>query len=88
MLKTFEYVHRDMEIPLEMIVEIPEVLLCRAFRIKQRHLFLKSLGRIQFDPKKPLYISLIDIISGTDAHFSTEVAKSSIQAFNAFLKTL
>lgn len=88
MLKTFEYVHRDMEIPLEMIVEVPQVLTYRTFRIKQRHLFLKSLGRIQFDPKKPMYISLIDIMSGSDAHFSTEIAKSSIQAFNAFLKTL
>lgn len=88
MLKTFEYVHRNMEIPLEMIVEFPEVLTCREFRIKQRYLFLKSLGKVQFNPKKPLYISLVDIISGSDAHFSTEVAKSSIQAFNAFLKTL
>lgn len=88
MLKTFEYVHRIMGIPLETIVNIPEVLTCRQFRIKQRYLFLKSLNKLQFDPKKPLYISLLDLISGSDAHFSTEVAKSSIQAFNAFLKTL
>lgn len=88
MLNTFEYVHKTMEIPLEMIVEFPEVLTCRDFRIKQRYLFLKSLNKLQFDPKKPLYISLLDIISGSDAHFSAVVAKSSVQTFNAFLKTL
>lgn len=88
MLKTFEYVHRTMGINLEMIVEFPEVLTCREFKIKQRYLFLKSLNKLQFNPKEPLYISLLDIISGSDAHFSTEIAKSSIQAFNMFLKTL
>lgn len=88
MLKTFMFVHREMEVPLETIVEFPEVLTCREFRIKQRYLFLKSLNKIQFDPKKPLYISLRDIIAGSDAEFSTRIAKSSIQAFNAFLKTL
>lgn len=88
MLATFEYVHKTMNVPLETIAEVPEVLTCRTFRIKQRHMFLEKLGRVQLDPKKPNYTSLISIISGDDAHFCTEVAKSSVHTFNAFLKTL
>lgn len=88
MLETFTFVHNTMEVPLETIAEFPDVLTHRKFKVEQRYLFLKMLNKIQFDPTKPLYISLLDIVKGTDAEFSTEVAKSSVQAFNAFLKTL
>lgn len=77
-----------MNIPLEIIAELPEALTCREFRIKQRHLFLEKLGKVQNDPCKPGYISLLSIISSNDAEFATEVAKSSVHAFNAFLKTI
>ncbi|KAJ3654462.1 hypothetical protein Zmor_013650 [Zophobas morio] len=87
-LKTFDYIHKEMNIPLETIVKMPQVLTCREFRIKQRHQFLQKLGKLQFDTKKPNYISLITLVSGSDAHFATEVAGSSIHAFNAFLKTM
>lgn len=88
MLATFEYIHKNMNIPLETIAEIPEILTCREFRVKQRHQFLEKLGRVQFDARKPNYISPLSIVSGTDAYFCTEVAKSSVHTFNAFLKTL
>ncbi|XP_044267016.1 transcription termination factor 3, mitochondrial [Tribolium madens] len=87
-LKTFEYIHKEMNIPLETIAKMPQILTCREFRIKQRHLFLKKLGKLQFDPKQPNYISLISLVSQSDAHFATEVAGSSINAFNEFLKSL
>ncbi|EFA03203.1 transcription termination factor 3, mitochondrial [Tribolium castaneum] len=88
MLKTFEYLHKEMNIPLETIAKMPQVLTCREFRLQQRYLFLKHLGKIQFDPKQPNYISLIALVSDSDAHFATEVAGSSVNAFNEFLKTL
>lgn len=80
--------HTQMNIPLETIAETPEVLTCRKHRLKQRHLFLEKLGKLQFDPTKPNYISILDIVSHTDEYFATEIAKSSIHTFNAFLKTL
>lgn len=88
MLKTFDYVVNTMKISPQLIVQWPEVLTCREFRIKQRHLFLKILGRAQYDPKLPNYISLLTLVGGTDADFAVDIAKSSLQAFNAFLKTL
>ncbi|KAI4465601.1 cgi-12 protein-related [Holotrichia oblita] len=88
MLKTFDYLVNTMDIPLEMIVTWPEILTCREFRLKHRHLFLKTLGRAQYNPKLPNYVSLLTLVSGEDSNFAVDIAKSSLQAYNAFLKTL
>lgn len=77
-----------MKIPLEMIAKVPEVLSCRKNRLQPRHMFLERLGRAQYNPKEPNYVGLVSLISGTDADFVTEVAKSSVQIYNAFLKSL
>lgn len=71
-----------------MILLHPEVLLCRNFRVKQRHLLLKKLGRDQFDPKKENYVPITALIEGTDADFCKLYAKCSVSDFNVFLKTL
>ncbi|KAB0798472.1 hypothetical protein PPYR_09465 [Photinus pyralis] len=88
LLKTFEFLHKKMNIPIERIVEVPEVLMCRLFRIRQRHLFLDSLGRAQYNHRNPNYVSLLQLVSGSDVDFSVDVAKSSVQDFNLFLKSL
>lgn len=77
-----------MDIPHNRIVQECQVLSCRESRLKPRHLFLVKLGRGQYDPKMPNYISLKTLITGTDSFFSTEVAKSSVKAYNVFLKSL
>lgn len=77
-----------MGIPLDMIITWPEILTCREFRLKHRHLFLKTLGRAQYNPKLPNYVSLLTLVSGEDSDFAVEIGKSSLQAYNAFLKTL
>ncbi|CAG9864465.1 unnamed protein product [Phyllotreta striolata] len=88
LLKTFEYLHNTMKIPLETIVREPEVLSCREKRLKERHSFLAKLGRDQYDPKQPNYVALTTLIKEDDVVFSTEVAKSSVQTFNNFLKSI
>ncbi|KAK9687020.1 mTERF [Popillia japonica] len=88
MLKTFDYLVNTMGIPLDMIITWPEILTCREFRLKHRHLFLKTLGRAQYNPKLPNYVSLLTLVSGEDSDFAVEIGKSSLQAYNAFLKTL
>lgn len=88
LLKTFEYFHRNMNIPLERIVEVPQVLTCRYFKVEQRDLFLKKLGRAQYNPKEPNYVSLVALVSGLDSDFAVNIAKSSVQTFNMFLKSL
>lgn len=79
---------RDMEIPLSVIEEQPSGLVCRAHKLKERHLFLKKLGKAQYDPKKPGYVSIDLISKGNDVTFCQNTAKTSIETFNLFLKTL
>ncbi|KAL8181885.1 UNVERIFIED_CONTAM: Transcription termination factor 3, mitochondrial [Gekko kuhli] len=84
----FDYLHNVMDIPHSNIVHFPQVFNSKLLRIKERHLFLKFLGRAQYDPKQPSYIALEKLVALPDDVFCTEVAKTSIEDFQKFLKTL
>lgn len=84
----FDYVHNVMSVPHHVIVRFPQVFNTRLFKVKERHLFLTYLGRAQYDPAKPNYISLDKVVSMPDEIFCEEIAKASIQDFEKFLKTL
>ncbi|XP_040828549.1 transcription termination factor 3, mitochondrial [Ochotona curzoniae] len=86
--ETFDYVHNVMRIPHHLIVKFPQVFNTKFFKVKERHLFLAYLGRAQYDPAKPNYISLDKLVSIPDEIFCKELARASIQDFNKFLKTL
>lgn len=84
----FDYVHNVMSVPHHLIVKFPQVFNTRLFKVKERHLFLAYLGRAQYDPAKPNYISLDKLVSIPDEVFCEEIAKASVQDFEKFLKTL
>ncbi|XP_036987012.2 transcription termination factor 3, mitochondrial [Artibeus jamaicensis] len=84
----FDYVHNVMSVPHHVIVRVPQVFNTRLFKVKERHLFLTYLGRAQYDPAKPNYISLDKLVSMPDEIFCEQIAKASIQDFEKFLKTL
>lgn len=86
--ETFDYVHNVMSIPHHVIVRFPQVFNARLFKVKERHMFLTYLGRSQYDPAKPNYISLDKLVSMPDEIFCEEIAKASVQDFEKFLKTL
>ncbi|XP_055142812.1 transcription termination factor 3, mitochondrial isoform X2 [Symphalangus syndactylus] len=73
---------------LEPVKENMKVFNTRLFKVKERHLFLTYLGRAQYDPAKPNYISLDKLVSIPDEIFCEEIAKASVQDFEKFLKTL
>jgi mTERF domain-containing protein len=83
----FDYIHNEMGIPHKLIAEQPSGLLSRVERIQQRHEFLRSLERAQYDPAKPGYISLTSLVSGTDIDFCRDIAKTPVTLYNKFLKT-
>ncbi|XP_008559579.1 transcription termination factor 3, mitochondrial [Microplitis demolitor] len=87
-LRNFEYVHNEMMISHELIARMPYILNSTLDRIKSRHLFLKSLKRDQYDPTKPLYVSLDDIASPTDHVFCAKSARTSIELYDMFLRSL
>ncbi|KAJ0181785.1 hypothetical protein K1T71_002507 [Dendrolimus kikuchii] len=88
LLQRFDYIHNVMNISHARILKEPEILLCRNFRIKQRHLFLQNRGRAQYDPLKENFIPLKALFEGTDTEFCKKYAKCNATDFNDFLKTL
>ncbi|XP_043501940.1 transcription termination factor 3, mitochondrial [Polistes fuscatus] len=87
-ISTFDYAHNEMKLSHEFISSQPHVLLCRKHRLEQRHKFLVKLGRAQYDPTKPMYVSLIALISGTNDQFCQNVAKTSTETYDSFLKSI
>lgn len=86
-MNVFNYAHNEMQLSRDIIVQMPHILLCRKTRLQQRHSFLVELKRTQYDPSKPMYVSPIALISGTDVDFCRDIAKTSVEVYNAFLKT-
>lgn len=88
LLHRFEYVHRRMQVSHAEILKTPEILQSRDHRLKHRHGFLRFLGKAQYDPRKELYISLKSLVEGTDEEFVRDVAKSNMECYTSYLKTL
>lgn len=86
-MKVFDYAHNEMQLSRDVIVQMPQILLCRPNRLEQRHMFLVELKRAQYDPTKPMYVSPQTLVSGTDVEFCSNIAKTSIDIYNTFLKT-
>ncbi|KAM4706270.1 transcription termination factor 3, mitochondrial [Rhinophrynus dorsalis] len=86
--ETFDYVHNKMGIPHHLMVKFPQIFNTKLLRVKERHLFLTFLGRANYDPTQPNYISLDKLASVPDEVFCLEVAKASVQDYERFLKTL
>lgn len=84
----FDYLHNTMGIPYEQIVNFPDILRTRLYIIRSRHLFLKSLGKDQYNPSKENYVSLSALVCGVDAVFCSTVAKVSVQQFSLFQKII
>ncbi|XP_032619814.1 transcription termination factor 3, mitochondrial [Chelonoidis abingdonii] len=86
--ETFDYLHNVMGIPHHILTNFPQVFNSKLLRVKERHMFLTFLGRAQYDPAQPSYISLDKLVSMPDEVFCTEIAKASVKDFEKFLKTL
>ncbi|XP_074543104.1 transcription termination factor 3, mitochondrial [Halichoeres trimaculatus] len=84
----FDFLHNTMKVPHQLIVKFPQVLNAKYLRIRERHLFLEYLGRAQYDPSLPNYISLERLVSLPDDTFCVEVALATLKDFYLFQKTL
>lgn len=85
---TFDFVHNEMKLSHADIVKDPCILVNRKRRVELRHKFLKKIGRAQYDPTQPLYVSLRNLVTGTDDKFCNEVAKVPIETYDLFLKSM
>ena len=76
-----------MKLSHQMILQQPEILTSREFRLRERHEFLKMLGRDQYDPEKDMYISPKALVEGNNYYFVRKIAKSDMETFELFLKS-
>ena len=87
-MTTYEFVTEHMKIENSQLVMQPYILKERLFRIKERHGFLKKIGRAQYNPKLPLYTSIDDLGRGTDEQFAIDIAKRTYEEYDSYLRTL
>ncbi|XP_065359489.1 transcription termination factor 3, mitochondrial [Calliphora vicina] len=87
LIERFAYAHQEMQLSHQMILQQPEILTSREFRLRERHEFLKMLGRAQYDPEKDMYISPKSLVEGNNHYFVRNVSKSDMETFELFLKT-
>lgn len=84
----FDFIHNTMKVPHHLITKFPQVLNSKYLRLRERHLFLEYLGKAQYDPTLPNYISLDRLVSLPDETFCTELALATLEDFYLFQKTL
>lgn len=87
-MERYDIATKEMKIPQKLILETPSILLTRAFVLRERHGFLKALGRAQYDKKMDLYVPMNAFIIGTNEDFAVNVAKSTYANFDRYLRTL
>ncbi|KAG7500418.1 transcription termination factor 3, mitochondrial [Solea senegalensis] len=84
----FDLLHNTMKVPHHLITKFPQVFNTKYLRIRERHLFLEYLGKAQYDPALPSYISLDCLVSLPDETFCTDLASASLEDFYLFQKTI
>ncbi|KAK6623172.1 hypothetical protein RUM43_009024 [Polyplax serrata] len=87
-MATFDYITKKMNIPVSLILKQPNVLLSRKFILRERHQFLRMLGRDQYNPLLPGYIPLLSLVLLKDNEFCEKIAKVSVETYNEYLKSL
>ncbi|KPI93860.1 mTERF domain-containing protein 1, mitochondrial [Papilio xuthus] len=88
LLERFNYIHNVIKIPHKTILQFPHILLCRNFKVKQRHTFLEKLGRAQYNPTIENFVPINALVELTDIEFCKKYAKCHVDDFNMFLKTM
>jgi mTERF domain-containing protein len=84
----FSLLHNTLQIPHHIMSKFPESLLSDTYQTEHRHEFLESLGRAQYDPSRPNYVSPASLTQASDLEFCQQVAKCPVKLYNQFLKTL
>lgn len=84
----FDFLFNEMEIPRSAFLLYPPVLKQSFQQLRTRCLYLKYLKRAQFDPTKANFVSLKDLCLKTNDLFCQNVAKTTIQHYLNFMKTL
>lgn len=87
-MERYDFLIQQMKLTNEQIITCPSILRAKLHRIEERHKFLKHLKRVQYDPTKELYVSLDGIAKCSDEEFVDKCARSNMEEFDRFLRTM
>jgi hypothetical protein len=77
-----------MKLTHDQIATYPPILQCPLILIKSRYTYLKHLNRLQFDPTLPNFVSLKSLCEPFDSKFCKNTAKTSLNEYKIFLKSI
>jgi hypothetical protein len=84
----YSYLTKVMNLTDAQIESYPPILQTPLLLIKTRYAFLKKLNRVQFDPTQPGFISIKNLVDPYESNFIEKYAKTTLQEYQDFLKTL
>lgn len=87
-MEKYDYILNVMKVENSQLAKTPHILENRFFHIKERHGFLRKIGRARYNPRLELYVSLDDLCKGTDEEFALNIAKRPYEEFDQYLRTL
>jgi len=88
MVSNYDYVTGVMGLDRQMIINTPKILTARQYRLRSRHQFLLYRGAAEYDPARPGYVSLADLIDDTDEWWCAKVARTTVQEYDDFLRSI
>ena len=84
---SFEYIFKNITQDMDLICKFSDILCVNLKQIEERDLYLKKLGRAQYDPQKPLYVPLFAFII-IEEEFLKKFCKTSADDLYKFVKTM
>ena len=84
----YNYLTQVVKLTNEQIASYVPILQVPLVLIKTRYAFLKHLDRVQFDPTKPNFISIKNMIEHDEFIFLEKYAKAKTADYQKFLKTI
>jgi len=87
-LSQFDLLHTQLGIPQSLLCKFPRSIRRSSVLTLSRHKFLQHLGKAQYKPDQPGYVSLEMLTEGTEEEFCDNVARCNVDLFYKFLKTI
>lgn len=87
-MERFDYAHSVMNLSHARLIQSPEIFYCRKRRLEQRHGYLLHLKRAQYNPTKDLFVSFKRLSEGNDEEFAVNIARTTYQDFEQYLRSL
>lgn len=88
LIERLDLVHNHMGLSHNVIAKFPNLITAPRIDMRERFEYLKKLKRDQFNSKLPLYVPPSALYNGSDEDFCRKYAKTDIQDYKLFLKSL